>query len=370
MFGGILCLNLLPKSSLLHVILPRLGKQKAQGCGICYSLGEELWKQSDSDSDSNPLFTTIPASFAAALTLVGVLGVFFQSASCVMIVSKTRKKQRRSQIRKESTDPHRVNTVSFNEETKMESIAAKQAKTVKAARSYETPYLPPGKVTTSTLGELIFGARSIPEHQQERMGFRGESSGVKVWLAGDVSLVKKPCVSVVGAREVSKEGAARARRLAKELAKTGIVTVSGLAKGVDTQALTEAMNAGGSVIAVIGTPIDRAYPAENKRLQEKIYRDHLLVSQFPPGKKVFPSNFPERNQLMAAISDATVIVEASDTSGSLHQAVECSRLGRWLFIAKSLAEDPSLTWPQKFLAYPTTRILTQFSDITGVIRVN
>lgn len=252
----------------------------------------------------------------------------------------------------------------------MESIAAKAAQIRKAPRPSETPYVPPDELTTSTLGDLLLGTRSIPEHQQERMGFRGYGSGAKIWLAGDVSLVRKPCVSVVGAREVSKEGAARAHRLAKELATAGIVTVSGLAKGVDTQALTGAMNAGGHVIAVIGTPIDRAYPAENKRLQEKIYRDHLLISQFAPGKRVFPSNFPERNQLMAAISDATVIVEASDTSGSLHQAAECTRLGRWLFIAKSLAEDPSLTWPQKFLAYPTTRVLTQMSDITDVIRVN
>jgi DNA processing protein len=252
----------------------------------------------------------------------------------------------------------------------MESIAAKQAPMRKAPRSAETPYVPPNEVATSTLGELIFGTRSIPEHQQERMGFKGEGSGPKVWLAGDVSLIRRPCVSVVGAREVSKDGAARTRRLAKELAQAGIVTVSGLAKGVDTEALTQAMSAGGRVIAVIGTPIDRAYPAENKRLQEEIYRDHLLISQFAPGKRVFPSNFPERNQLMAAITDATVIVEASDTSGSLHQAAECSRLGRWLFIAKSLAENPSLTWPHKFLAYPTTRVLTQFSDITDVIRVN
>jgi len=68
---------------------------------------------------------------------------------------------------------------------------------------------------------------------------------------------------------------------------------------------------------------------------------------------VFQSNFPERNRLMAAISDATVIVEASDTSGSLHQAAECVHVGRWLFIAESLAEDPSLRWAKDFVQYPT-----------------
>jgi len=288
----------------------------------------------------------------------------------VIIVPKTKKKERQTQIRRESTQSQHAKTNSFNEETEMGSTAAKQVPTFKTSKSAETPYRPPNEVATSTLGELIVGIREVSEYQQSRMGFGGENSGVKVWLAGDISLIRKRCVSVVGAREVSREGAARARRLAKELAESGIVTVSGLAKGVDTEALTAAMDAGGRVIAVIGTPIDRAYPAENKRLQEKIYRDHLLISQFPPGKRVFPSNFPERNQLMAVISDATVIVEASDTSGSLHQAAECSRLGRWLFIAKSLSENPSLAWPHKFLAYPTTRILTRLSDITSVIRPN
>jgi len=85
---------------------------------------------------------------------------------------------------------------------------------------------------------------------------------------------------------------------------------------------------------------------------------------------VFQSSFPERNRLMAAISDATVIVEASDTSGSLHQAAECVRLGRWLFIAKSLAENPSLRWPKDFVQYPNSRILSETSDILDLIRVN
>ncbi|HEU5400970.1 MAG TPA: DNA-processing protein DprA [Terriglobales bacterium] len=206
-------------------------------------------------------------------------------------MSKIKKKQRQTQIRGESTKSQRVKTKSFNQGTKMESIAAKQVPTFKIPKSSETAYVPPADVTTSTLGELIVGTREIPEHQQARMGFRGESSGVKVWLAGDVSLIRKPCVSVVGAREVSREGAARARRLAKELAEAGIVTVSGLAKGVDTEALTEAMNAGGRVIAVIGTPIDRAYPAENKRLQEKIYRDHLLILSSHREKESFLVTF-------------------------------------------------------------------------------
>ncbi len=240
----------------------------------------------------------------------------------------------------------------------------------KPRKAASPPYTPPSSIVTTTLGELLIDIRRIPENQQERLGISGGGgNGATLWLAGDVSFVRLPCVAVVGARKVSREGAARARRLAKELAGAGIVVVSGLAKGVDTQALTAAMEAGGRTIGVIGTPIDKAYPAENKRLQEKIYSEHLLISQFAPGKPVYQSNFPERNKLMAAISDATVIVEASDTSGSLHQAAECVRLGRWLFIAKSLMDDHSLRWPRDFVGYPNTKILTQTSQIIELIRV-
>lgn len=241
----------------------------------------------------------------------------------------------------------------------------------KPRRTHADSYVPPSAVTTTTIGELIHGIREIPEQHQARFGITPEGgSGVKIWLAGDSSLAKLPCVAIVGSRDVSAEGAARARRLARELSAAGVVVVSGLARGVDSEALNAAIEAKGRTIGVIGTPIDRAYPAENKRLQEKLYREHLLISQFEPGKTVYPSNFPERNKLMAAISDATVIIEASDKSGSLHQAVECTRLNRWLFIAKSLAENPALRWPKDFLRYPTTRVLNHTSDILEVLRAN
>ncbi|MGB9069384.1 MAG: DNA-processing protein DprA [Candidatus Acidiferrales bacterium] len=232
-------------------------------------------------------------------------------------------------------------------------------------------YVPPSVVHTTTIGELIQGIREIPEQHQARFGITPEGgSGVKIWWAGDSSLVKLPSVAIVGSREVSSEGVLRTRRLARELSAAGVVVVSGLAKGVDTEALNAAIEVKGKTIGVIGTPIDRAYPAENKRLQEKLYRDHLLISQFEPGKTVYPSNFPERNKLMAALSDATVIIEATDKSGSLHQAAECTRLGRWLFIAKSLAENPTLRWPKDFLRYPTTKVLTHTSEIIEVLRVH
>jgi len=178
-----------------------------------------------------------------------------------------------------------------------------------------------------------------------------------LFMAGDTSLLKERCIAVIGARKASELGRKRARKFARELAEAGVVVVSGLADGIDTEALTSALDAGGRVVAVIGTPLDQAYPAKNKALQEIIYRDHLLVSQFPRGTRVFPSNFPARNRTMAALSDASVVMEASDTSGTLHQAAECMRLGRWLGIARGVADDPTLTWPTSFVDKPGCVVL-------------
>jgi DNA protecting protein DprA len=189
-----------------------------------------------------------------------------------------------------------------------------------------------------------------------------------VFYAGELDLLDAPTVSIVGTREVSEAGWKRASQLARELAKSGITVVSGLAKGVDTAALTSAISNGGSVAAVIGTPLDKAYPAENAELQQQIYTHHLLMSPFKEGDRVFKSNFPVRNRVMAAISDATVIVEASDTSGTLHQAAECVRLGRWLFILKSVAEDRSLEWPARFLGKPNVEVLNGTDDVLKRIR--
>ncbi len=171
-----------------------------------------------------------------------------------------------------------------------------------------------------------------------------------LFAAGDISLLKSPRrVSVVGARSATEAALRRSTKLARQLAEAGVVVVSGLAKGIDKAAHDAAIAAGGKTIAVIGTPIVKAYPAEHADLQELIYREHLLVSQFPVGQQVYPSNFIARNRTMAMLSHASVVVEASETSGSLSQAAEIQRLGRPLFIMRSVVETTDLKWPQKFL---------------------
>ncbi|MFP2873768.1 DNA-processing protein DprA [Acetobacter tropicalis] len=192
-------------------------------------------------------------------------------------------------------------------------------------------------------------------------------TGVKVYYAGDISILGMKCVSIVGTREVTEAGFKRAHRLARELSEAGIAVVSGLAKGVDTAALTGAERAGGRTIAVIGTPLNKAYPSQNAALQERIWHNQLLLTPFAEGEAVFRSNFPKRNRVMAALSDATVIVEASDTSGTLHQAAECQRLGRWLFIMRSVLDDPTVTWPERFIDKPMVKVLSNTFELISCI---
>lgn len=173
-----------------------------------------------------------------------------------------------------------------------------------------------------------------------------------LFVAGNVDYLQHGGrVSIVGSRKATPEGVARARRLSNLLIARGIVVVSGLAEGIDTAAHTTTMDQGGRTIAVVGTPLDKVYPKQNAALQDRIMNEHLCISQFPSGYPTRPACFPMRNRTMALISDATVIIEASDTSGSLSQGWEALRLGRGLFITKAVAENAQLKWPKEFLHY-------------------
>jgi DNA processing protein len=118
-----------------------------------------------------------------------------------------------------------------------------------------------------------------------------------------------------------------------------------------SSSIVSAIAAGGRTIAVLGTPLADAYPAKNRALQQRIMREHLAVSQFAPGVPTRPANFPIRNRTMALLSDATIIVEASEKSGSLHQGWEALRLGRPLFVLRSQFDDPELLWPRELERY-------------------
>ncbi|MFN7056476.1 DNA-processing protein DprA [Hyphomonas sp.] len=168
-------------------------------------------------------------------------------------------------------------------------------------------------------------------------------------------------VAVVGSRNASEEGLKRAARIARLLVERGFTVVSGLAEGMDTAAHTAALDAGGRTIAVIGTPLHHVYPRPNRDLQERIAQEFLLISQVPAlryDQQDYRRNrlfFPERNATMSALTEATIIVEAGETSGTLTQARAAIHQGRKLFILNSCFES-GLAWPARFEARGAIRV--------------
>jgi len=160
----------------------------------------------------------------------------------------------------------------------------------------------------------------------------------------------RPRVAIVGSRQATPQSLAEAESIAKTLTREGVVVVSGLARGIDSAAHRAAIESGGQTIAVLGTPLDKVYPRENAELQAEIIKHHLVVSQYAIGSIVKRSNFVRRNRTMALIADASVIVQAGESSGSLSQGYEALRLGRPLFIWKRLLESP-LSWPKEMVRY-------------------
>jgi DNA processing protein len=181
-----------------------------------------------------------------------------------------------------------------------------------------------------------------------------EQQHAPAWLyvAGHVEwLAERPKVSIVGSRKASVDGVRRASRLTRELVDAGVIVVSGLALGIDAAAHTAAIEAGGRTIAVVGTALDQVYPDQHRALQDRLAIEHAVVSQFPPGHPTGRGNFPRRNRTMALMVDASVIVEASDGSGTLSQGWEALRLNRPLFLMRNVVEQSGLAWPSRMLDY-------------------
>lgn len=192
-----------------------------------------------------------------------------------------------------------------------------------------------------------------------------------LYFEGNLNLLEEEkTVAIVGTRNPSKEGMLRAKKLVKEFVKRGFVIVSGMAQGIDTVAHKTALELGGKTIAVLGTPINQFYPKENIELQKELMKNHLVVSQVPylrydlqnPSSNRF--FFPERNKTMSALTWGTVIVEASETSGTLVQARAAVHQKRKLFILNNCFENPSLTWPKNFAKKGAVRVV-DFNDISN-----
>lgn len=152
-----------------------------------------------------------------------------------------------------------------------------------------------------------------------------------LWWRGCLELVERPGVSIVGARSCTPSGLQWADRVATVVARAGAPVVSGAARGIDTAAHRGALAAGGPTVAVLGCGLDDSSTRRNEVIGQMIEQGGLVLSEFPPNDPPTTWTFPRRNRLIAALGRATVVVEASERSGSLHTARFARELGREVF---------------------------------------
>jgi DNA processing protein len=157
-------------------------------------------------------------------------------------------------------------------------------------------------------------------------------------VRGDLRLLDRPAVAIVGARNASAAACRFARDLALGLANEGVAIVSGLARGIDTAAHRGALE--GGTIGVIASGIDIAYPPENADLQEAVATKGLLIAEQPPGREPLARHFPYRNRIIAGMTLGTVIVEAAPKSGSLITARLAAEAGREVMAVPGSPLDP------------------------------
>lgn len=164
-----------------------------------------------------------------------------------------------------------------------------------------------------------------------------------LFLAGDPSLLERPQLAIVGSRRASKPGLDTARAFARSLAGGGFVITSGLALGIDGAAHEGALDAGpegAGTVAVMGTGIDRIYPARHRDLAHRIAAHGALVSELPLGTGALPQHFPKRNRIVAGLARGVLVVEAAKQSGSLITARLAGEAGREVFAIPGSIHSP------------------------------
>jgi DNA processing protein len=175
----------------------------------------------------------------------------------------------------------------------------------------------------------VDGVVLTPDDPEYPDAFRGLAEpAFLLFAAGDPGLLSSPCVAFVGTRAPTAYGREVAEDLAGGLARAGYAIVSGMARGIDTEAHSAALAAGGSTIGVLGHGIDSVYPPENRTLFDRVRERGLLLTEMPPGEKPRAGNFPRRNRLIAALSRAVVIVEMGLKSGAQHTVTYALEQGR------------------------------------------
>ena len=161
-----------------------------------------------------------------------------------------------------------------------------------------------------------------------------------LFFVGRRELLNRPALAIIGSRNATAQGAENARAFAQALSQAGLTIVSGLAVGIDAAAHRGAMEGEGSTLAVVGTGLDRVYPASHRDLAHRIAAQGGLLSEFPPGTPPKEKNFPRRNRLISGLARGVLVVEAAVSSGSLITARYAGEQGREVFAIPGSIHSP------------------------------
>jgi len=200
-------------------------------------------------------------------------------------------------------------------------------------------------------GLLRAGAVGVPLHSAaypERLASLSDPAPLLV-VRGDVGVLSELSVAIVGARAATVYGKQIARGLAADLAREGVVIVSGLARGIDAEAHRGALEVGGRTIAVQACGIDRVYPREHRALADQIAANGAVMTELPLGEPPRRPYFPLRNRLISGLSAAVVIVEARERSGSLITANHAANQGRDVFAVPGPITAPTSVGPNRLI---------------------
>jgi DNA processing protein len=170
-----------------------------------------------------------------------------------------------------------------------------------------------------------------------------------LYFIGLRELLARTSIAIVGSRHATPQGVDNAHAFASTLSAAGLTIVSGLALGIDAAAHRGALEGRGSTIAVVGTGLDRVYPARNRELAHTIAERGALVSEFPPGTPARRENFPQRNRLLSGLSRGVLVVEATLSSGSLITARLAGDQGRDVFAIPGSIHSPFSKGPHKLI---------------------
>lgn len=154
---------------------------------------------------------------------------------------------------------------------------------------------------------------------------------VTIFYKGELSVLNKSCISIIGSRNASDYGIRNAYNISKDLVAKGYTVVSGLAKGIDSCAHRGAIDGKGKTIGVLGCGLDIVYPKENLDLYRAIVKNGIIISEYPLGTKPNPENFPMRNRIISGLSKKIIVVEAAEKSGTLRTVESALEQGREVF---------------------------------------